>query len=65
MTYPYSNEELLNMFRESGEPNFMKFLNKLEDEIPPCESCERNGEKNCGNWYCPTRKDIDIEQKEE
>ena len=27
-----SNEELFKLFRESGEPNFMKFLEKLEKE---------------------------------
>jgi len=26
------NQELFDKFRESGEPNFMKFLDKLEKE---------------------------------
>lgn len=33
MNYPYSNEELFEMFRKSNEPNFVKFLLKLEEKL--------------------------------
>lgn len=33
----------------------LESVNKWEPEIPPCESCEKNGQPNCGNSHCVTR----------
>lgn len=39
--YPYTNEELYQMFRNSNEANFVKFLLKLDEKL-----AENSGEDN-------------------
>ena len=39
----FPNNQVGNVWEPEGE------------EIPPCESCAKNGQPNCGNSHCPTR----------